>query len=187
MWPNPSLEWTATGKPLGPRASQCHHPSRGPSAFPASAPSAQTLGFTGHLSRSPSTLKPASVIDPQSMHSVSGHWLLSRSKSLVRLVVRALAWSALIGTVFGCSDEPPSPVVRLEVSASGAYSLAGQSVASTELTKQLQALRSQQPRVELHVLADRSANYQSVGAAITAAQAAQISKLRVGTLPEAQK
>jgi len=36
--PNPSLEWTATGKALGPRASQCHHPSRGPSAFPASAP-----------------------------------------------------------------------------------------------------------------------------------------------------
>jgi len=36
--PNPSLEATATGKALGPRASQCHHPSRGPSAFPASAP-----------------------------------------------------------------------------------------------------------------------------------------------------
>ena len=36
--PNRSLEWTATGKALGPRASQCHHPSRGPSAFPASAP-----------------------------------------------------------------------------------------------------------------------------------------------------
>lgn len=43
MRPNPSLEWTATGKPLGPRASQCHHPSRGPSGLPASAPSAQTL------------------------------------------------------------------------------------------------------------------------------------------------
>ena len=37
--PNPSLERTATGKALGPRAGQCHHPSRGPSAFPA--PSAQ--------------------------------------------------------------------------------------------------------------------------------------------------
>jgi hypothetical protein len=35
--PNPSLERTATGKPLGPRARQCHHRSRGPSAFPASA------------------------------------------------------------------------------------------------------------------------------------------------------
>ena len=45
--PNPSLEWTATGKALGPRTGQCHHPSRGPSAFPASAPSAQTLGVTG--------------------------------------------------------------------------------------------------------------------------------------------
>jgi hypothetical protein len=33
--PNPSLERTPTGKPLGPRAGQCHHPSRGPSAFPA--------------------------------------------------------------------------------------------------------------------------------------------------------
>ena len=32
--PNPSLERTSTGKPPGPRASQCHHPSRGPSAFP---------------------------------------------------------------------------------------------------------------------------------------------------------
>ena len=33
--PNPSLERTSTGKPLGPRASAVHHPSRGPSAFPA--------------------------------------------------------------------------------------------------------------------------------------------------------
>ena len=37
MTPNPSLEWTATGKALGPRAGVVHHPSRGPSAFPASA------------------------------------------------------------------------------------------------------------------------------------------------------
>jgi hypothetical protein len=35
---NPSLEWTATGKALGPRTGQCHHPLRGPSALPASAP-----------------------------------------------------------------------------------------------------------------------------------------------------
>lgn len=32
--PNPSLERTSTGKPLGPRDGQCHHPSRGPSTFP---------------------------------------------------------------------------------------------------------------------------------------------------------
>ena len=32
--PNPSLERTSTGKPLGPRAGSGHHPSRGPSAFP---------------------------------------------------------------------------------------------------------------------------------------------------------
>ena len=38
LLPNPSLVGTATGKALGPRAGQCHHPSRGPSAFPASAP-----------------------------------------------------------------------------------------------------------------------------------------------------
>ncbi len=37
MRPNPSLERTSTGKTLGPRASQCHHPSRGPSALPAAA------------------------------------------------------------------------------------------------------------------------------------------------------
>ena len=36
--PNPSLVGTATGKALGPRAVVVHHPSRGPSAFPASAP-----------------------------------------------------------------------------------------------------------------------------------------------------
>ena len=35
--PNPSLERTATGKALGPRNGQYHHPSRGPSASPASA------------------------------------------------------------------------------------------------------------------------------------------------------
>jgi hypothetical protein len=35
--PNWSLEWTATGKPLGPPAGVVHHPSCGPSAFPASA------------------------------------------------------------------------------------------------------------------------------------------------------
>jgi hypothetical protein len=36
--PNWSLEWTATGKALGPRGSQVYAPPRGPSAFPASAP-----------------------------------------------------------------------------------------------------------------------------------------------------
>jgi hypothetical protein len=36
--PNPSLEGTATGKPLGPQAVVVHHPSHGPSVFPASAP-----------------------------------------------------------------------------------------------------------------------------------------------------
>jgi hypothetical protein len=36
--PNKSLKGTATGKPLGPRSGQCHHPLRGPSAFPAAAP-----------------------------------------------------------------------------------------------------------------------------------------------------
>ncbi len=35
---NPSPEWTAPGKPLGSRASQSHHPSLGPSAFPVSVP-----------------------------------------------------------------------------------------------------------------------------------------------------
>jgi len=34
---NPSLERTSTGKALGPRAGQCHHPPRGPSAMPAAA------------------------------------------------------------------------------------------------------------------------------------------------------
>jgi hypothetical protein len=29
---------TSAGKPLGPRTAQCHHPLRGPSAFPATAP-----------------------------------------------------------------------------------------------------------------------------------------------------
>jgi hypothetical protein len=36
--PNPSLEGTHPGKPLGPRTGQCHHPLRGPSAFPVRAP-----------------------------------------------------------------------------------------------------------------------------------------------------
>jgi len=35
--PNPSLERTVTGKALGPRTGQYHHPLRGPSASPASA------------------------------------------------------------------------------------------------------------------------------------------------------
>ncbi len=35
--PNPSFERTATGEALGPRAGQCHHPSRGPSASPVAA------------------------------------------------------------------------------------------------------------------------------------------------------
>ena len=38
LLPNPSLVGAATGKALGPRTGQCHHPLRGPSAFPASAP-----------------------------------------------------------------------------------------------------------------------------------------------------
>ena len=36
-WPNPSLERTSTGKALGPRAGQYHHPSRGPSASPVAS------------------------------------------------------------------------------------------------------------------------------------------------------
>jgi hypothetical protein len=36
--PNPSLEWTRSGKALGPRGVVVHHPPRGPSAFPARAP-----------------------------------------------------------------------------------------------------------------------------------------------------
>jgi len=36
-----SLEATATGMALGPRASQCHHPCRGPGAFRAVAPQRQ--------------------------------------------------------------------------------------------------------------------------------------------------
>ncbi len=43
--PNPSLERTSTGKALGPRGGVVHHPPRGPSAYPASARSAQTLGL----------------------------------------------------------------------------------------------------------------------------------------------
>jgi hypothetical protein len=35
--PNPSLERTPTGKALGPRSGQCHHPLSGPSALPAGA------------------------------------------------------------------------------------------------------------------------------------------------------
>lgn len=35
--PNPSLERTSTGKALGPRTGQYHHPSRGPSASPVAA------------------------------------------------------------------------------------------------------------------------------------------------------
>ena len=35
--PNQSLEGTSTGKALGPRTGQYHHPSRGPSALPAAA------------------------------------------------------------------------------------------------------------------------------------------------------
>ena len=44
--PNPSLERTATGLALGPLPGVVHHPSSGPSAIPASARSAQTLGLT---------------------------------------------------------------------------------------------------------------------------------------------
>jgi hypothetical protein len=35
--PNPSLERTSPGLALGPRAGQCHHPSRGPSANPVAS------------------------------------------------------------------------------------------------------------------------------------------------------
>lgn len=38
MAANHSLQWTATGKPLGSRTGQCHHPLRELSAVPALAP-----------------------------------------------------------------------------------------------------------------------------------------------------
>jgi hypothetical protein len=37
LWPNRSLERTATGKALGPRGGQWHHSPRGPSALPVAA------------------------------------------------------------------------------------------------------------------------------------------------------
>jgi hypothetical protein len=46
--PNPSLERTSTGMALGLRSARCHHPLRRPSAIPAPARSAQTLGRCGH-------------------------------------------------------------------------------------------------------------------------------------------
>jgi len=49
--PNPSLERTSTGIALGPRGARCHHAPRGPSAMPAAARSAQTLGRIGNAMR----------------------------------------------------------------------------------------------------------------------------------------
>ena len=46
--PEPSLEWTASGKALGPRFGQCHHSLRGPSAFPASAPQIKRQASKAH-------------------------------------------------------------------------------------------------------------------------------------------
>jgi hypothetical protein len=37
MRANPSLERTSTGKALGPRSGQGHHPLRDPSAFPVAS------------------------------------------------------------------------------------------------------------------------------------------------------
>jgi hypothetical protein len=50
LTPNPSLERTPTGLALGPLPGVVHHPSSGPSAIPASARSAQTLGRTASTS-----------------------------------------------------------------------------------------------------------------------------------------
>ena len=54
MLPNPSLERTATGLALGPLPGVVHHPYSGPSAIPASARSAQTLGLV-RTKRCPAT------------------------------------------------------------------------------------------------------------------------------------
>lgn len=97
---------------------------------------------------------------------------------------KSTACASWLCLLLGCSEEPPVPVVTLVVSANGSYSLAGQPVAPADLTKQLQSLKSAQPRVELHVLVDRSANYEAVGVAITSAQTAQLFKLKVANLPD---
>lgn len=97
---------------------------------------------------------------------------------------KATACASWLCFLLGCGEEPPFPVVTLVVSAKGAYSLDGQPVASADLTRQLQSLTSAQPRVELHVLVDRSANYEAVGVAIASAQTAQIFKLKIANLPD---
>ena len=80
MTPNPSLEWTATGKPLGPRASQCHHPSRGPSAFPASAPQLKREAAAGSAGGKPAFPRG---------HGPRSHGFESRSlPSLLHALVR---------------------------------------------------------------------------------------------------
>ena len=49
LLPNPSLEWTATGKPPWPRGAVCLSCASRPSRLTGVRPSAQTLGGTGNL------------------------------------------------------------------------------------------------------------------------------------------
>jgi hypothetical protein len=66
--PNPSLERTATGLALGPLPGVVHHPSSGPSAIPASARSAQTLG----LMQVPLTIIDSFEVTAELLHKLDG-------------------------------------------------------------------------------------------------------------------
>lgn len=111
----------------------------------------------------------------------------SISNKLIFRNVKSAASILLLVFLASCGEQKPLITVKLEVTPSGAYILAGQRVALDKLERELITLKTLQPSVELHVLASASANAQSVSKAIATAQNASISRLRVETVSDLPK
>jgi biopolymer transport protein ExbD len=94
---------------------------------------------------------------------------------MTKLLARILsAIGILAATGGGSNAEPSTEIVLLRVTDRGTYFLKGQQVPESELKQVLEKLRNDQKKMELHILASSSADFQAVGRAVVAAQSARI-------------
>ena len=81
----------------------------------------------------------------------------------------------LAATLWACGDSQAVRIVRVDVSASGKYSLDGQAVAETSLAPKLKELNSSS--IALHISANSQASHQSVVGVLDAARDAGIGRI----------
>jgi biopolymer transport protein ExbD len=89
----------------------------------------------------------------------------------------ALALSVAPAAAFAQASSEPSPQsVKLVVTASGQYVLAGKPVEQSKLREELRALKSRHGQVDLHVIAGPSSTYQQLAPVMQVVQQEGLAK-----------